>query len=171
MDNLTTTEKRALELMQKENFRGISKDNVLQLVSIIDKVKPEVALAIIAQLPEAVRGLVENERAYACTLMKGIDSCDASITSCFQTEDEIVRSLQKEIEKEETTFEQKQFYYEKMAEAAVRKEQKDSEHKEVILTILRFGGEALVMGLLFMAGMFIGKADIKMPSAKVYRPF
>ena len=34
MNNLTAAEKRALELMQKENFRGISKDNVMQLVLI-----------------------------------------------------------------------------------------------------------------------------------------
>lgn len=32
MNNLSTDEKRALDLMRKENFRGISKDNVMQLV-------------------------------------------------------------------------------------------------------------------------------------------
>lgn len=46
--------------MKKDNFRGISKSNVMQLVSILDKVDPEVAKAIIAQMPEAVRGVVEN---------------------------------------------------------------------------------------------------------------
>ena len=68
MNNLSTAEKRALELMQKENFRGISKDNVMQLVSILHKVDPEVAKVIIAQMPEVVKGVVENEKAYASVL-------------------------------------------------------------------------------------------------------
>jgi hypothetical protein len=63
MNALSIAEKKALELMQKDNFRGISKDNVMQLMSILDKVDPEVAKNIIAQLPEAIRGSVELEKA------------------------------------------------------------------------------------------------------------
>ena len=163
MNNLSTDEKRALELMQKDNFRGISKDNVVQLVSILDKVDPEVAKAIIAQIPEFVKGVVENEKAYASVLNKGIESCDLSTSSCFQTEDDIVKVLQNEIDKEDTTFEQKQYYFEKMADAAERKEEKDSEHKNMILTILKYGGEALMIGLMIMASIFIGKANFKLP--------
>ena len=164
MNNLTTSEKRALELMQKENFRGISKNNVMQLVSILDKVDPEVAKSLIAQMPEVVKGVVENEKAYAGVLAKGIESCDMSTLSCFHTEDDIVKALQKEIDKEDTTFEQKQYYFEKMAESAERKEHKDTEHKNIVLTILKYGGEALMIGLIITAGIFIGKADIKFPS-------
>ena len=45
----------------------------------------------------------------------------------------------------------------------VLKENKDLEHKRVILTILKYGGEALAMGLLFIAGIYMGRADIKIP--------
>ena len=76
MNNLTTSEKRALEFMQKDNFRGISKNNVMQLMSILDKVDPDVAKSLIAQMPEVVKGVVENEKAYAGVLTKGIESCD-----------------------------------------------------------------------------------------------
>lgn len=138
--------------------------NVMQLVSILDKVDPEVAKSIIAQMPEVVKDVVENEKAYAGVLNRGIESCDMSTSSCFQTEDDIVNALQKEIDKEETTFEQKQYYFEKMAEAAERKENKDTEHKNLVLTILKYGGQALMLGLTITAGIFIGKADIKLPS-------
>jgi hypothetical protein len=50
-----------------------------------------------------------------------------------------------------------------MAEAAERKERKDAEHKEIVMTILKYGGEALALGLIITAGIFIGKADIKLP--------
>ena len=163
MNALSIAEKKALELMQKDNFRGISKDNVMQLMSILDKVDPEVAKSIIAQLPEAIRGAVELEREYAATLTKGMESIEATALSCFQTEDEIIQSLKKEVEREDTTFEQKQFYYEKMEAAAIRKESKETEHRDTILTILRYGGEALLFGMGFCACLFLGKADLKIP--------
>ena len=163
MNALSIAEKKALELMQKDNFRGISKDNVMQLMSILDKVDPEVAKSIIAQLPEAIRGSVELERAYSAVLTKGMESIESTVSSCFQTEDEIIQSLKKEVEREDTTFEQKQFYYEKMEAAAIRKESKETEHRDTILTILRYGGEALLFGLGFCACLFLGKADLKIP--------
>ncbi len=163
MNNLSTDEKRALDLMKKDNFRGISKENVMQLVSILDKVDPDVAKTIISQMPEVIRGVVENERAYTGVLEKGIESYNTSTISCFQTENEIIKTLQKEIDKEETTFEQKQYYFNKMAEAAVRKEGKDTEHKNMVQTILKYGGEAISIGLMITAGIFIGKADFKLP--------
>ena len=164
MNALSIAEKKALELMQKDNFRGISKDNVMQLMSILDKVDPEVAKSIIAQLPEAIRGSVELEKAYSTALTKGMESIESTASSCFQTEDEIIQSLKKEVEREDTTFEQKQFYYEKMEAVAIRKESKETEHRDTILTILRYGGEALLFGLGFCACLFLGKADLKNPS-------
>lgn len=134
----------------------------MQLVSILDKVDPEVAKSIIAQMPEVLKSVVENEKAYTGVLTKGIESCDMSTSSCYQTEDEIVKALQKEIDKDETTFEQKQYYFEKMADAAKRKENKDTEHKKLVLTVLKYGSEALMIGLVITAGIFIGKADIKL---------
>ena len=163
MNALSIAEKKALELMQKENFRGISKDNVMQLMSILDKVDPEVAKSIIAQLPEAIRGSVELEKAYSTALTKGMESIESTASSCFQTEDEIIQSLKKEVEREDTTFEQKQFYYEKMEAVAIRKESKETEHRDTILTILRYGGEALLFGLGFCACLFLGKANLKIP--------
>ena len=41
MNALSIAEKKALELMQKDNFRGISKDNVMQLMSILEPYIPE----------------------------------------------------------------------------------------------------------------------------------
>ena len=93
MNALSIAEKKALELMQKDNFRGISKDNVLQLMSILDKVDPEVAKSIIAQLPEAIRGSVELERAYSNVLTKGMESIESTAVTCFETEDDIILSL------------------------------------------------------------------------------
>ena len=159
MKYLSDQEKKALELMQKDNFRGISKENVMQLMSILDKVDPEMAKKIITQMPEVIRDVVECEKAYANILARGMDSFDASTASCFVTEDEIVKSLQKEIDKDDTTFEQKQYYFEKMAEAAERKERKDTEHKDQIRTVLKYGGELILAGIFFFFFIFYGSTN------------
>lgn len=163
---LSPEDKRALDLMRKDNFRGISKDNVLQLISILDKVNPEVAKDLIAQMPEAIRGVIESEKTYANLLTTGIESIKSSTESCSETEDSIIQSLREQAEKDNTSFEEKKFYYEKMAEAAERKEMKDTENKKVILTILRHGREVLTLGLCVTACIFIGRADIKFPVPK-----
>lgn len=164
MNALSIAEKKALELMQKDNFRGISKENIMQLMSILDKVDPEVAKSIIAQLPEAIRGTVELERVYFSALSKGMESIESTAISCFETEDAIVQFLKKEIEREDVTFEQKQYYYEKMESAAIRKESKETEHRETILKILHYGGEVLLFGLGLCACLFFGKANFRRPT-------
>lgn len=164
MENLTSEEKKALDIMKKDNFRGISKDNVMQLVSILDKVEPEVAKELIAQIPDAIRGMVEIEKKYNDTLSKGLDSLDQSAYSCYQTEDDIIKSLQREIDKDGVSFEEKQFYYEKMENASKRKAAKDSEHRNYVMKIMDYGAKTVFVGLLFVTGLFIGKTDIAFPS-------
>ena len=164
--HISEDEKRVLELMHKNNFQGISKENVLHLVSVLDKVDPDVAKVLIAQIPELAKVVVESEKEYAGVLSNGMASCDSSISSCFHTEDEIVAALQREIVKDDTSFGEKKYYFDKMVEAAERKEHKDTEHNNMILTILKYGGEAVVFGLLITAGVFLGRAGVKIPMIK-----
>ena len=152
MYRLTPDEAHVLDLLKKDNFRGISKDNVMNVVSIFNKVDPEVAKALIAQMPEAIRGMVEIEKLYADLLGKGVDSCSASTASCCSSEDKII-----------DTCVEKQYFVNKMEDAVIRKEAKDTEHKETIITVIKYGGMALGAGLLFVAGMFFGNTNIKWP--------
>lgn len=167
MNRLTPDEAYVLDLLKKDNFRGISKDNVMNLVSILDKVDPEVAKALIAQMPEAVRGMVEIEQFYADLLSRSIESCTASAESCYSTEDRIIDTLAKEVGKD-IPFEQKQYFVGKMEDAAVRKEAKDTEHRSTLVTILEVGGMALGAGVIFLIGMFAGNANVKLPT-KIFR--
>lgn len=162
MNRLTPDEAYVLDLLKKDNFRGISKDNVMGLVSILDKVDPEVAKALIAQMPQAVRGMVEIEKLYADLMYKSIESCSSSSETCFSSEDKIIDTLAEEVGKD-IPFEQKQYFVGKMEDAAVRKEAKDTEHRSTVLNILKIGGLLLGGGALVVAGMFIGNTNDKMP--------
>ena len=165
MNRLTKDEKHILELLKKDNFRGISKDNVVTLVSILDKVDPEVAKDLISKMPDAVRGMVEIEDLYTSLLAKGIESSYRCAESCFDTEDRIIDVLANEAVKD-IPFEQKKYYVDQMVSSAKRKEAKDTEHRATIDAILKYGGIALSLGLCFMLGLFCGNSNIKLPNAK-----
>ena len=151
MNNLSAYEKRILNLMQKDNFRGLSKSNVMQLASILDKVDPEVAQSIVSQMPEVVKS-------YVSVFTKGIESINAGTFSCIQTEDDIIKFYQKEIVKDGIAFEERQYFTEKMENAIIRKEQKDIENKEMTLKILKL----CTIGVIATVSIFIGRTTIKL---------
>ena len=155
MNSLTPNERHTLELLKKDNFRGVTKDNVTEVVSIFEKLDPEVAKALIEQLPEAVKGMVEIERLYSDLLTKGVDSCYATANSCFNTEDKIVDVLAEEAKKD-IPFEQKQYYVDQMVGAAVRKEKKDTEHRDTLDKVFKYGGMALAFGAGVVLTLFLG---------------
>ncbi len=92
---------------------------------------------------------------------RSVESCNTSIMSCYQTEDEIVKTLQKEIDKEGTTFEQKQYYIEKMAEVAERKERKDTEQRNMYFRIAAGVCDALA-GIATLVGVISEKSEMNL---------
>ena len=128
--------------------------------SSFERMDPEVAKSLILQLPEAMKTVFMTEGKYVEILSKGMEACDHSSGACFQAEDEIIKSLQQEVARETASFEEKKFYYEKMEDAAKRKESKDTEQKHLVMTILKYGGRVLVLGLVITVGLVTGKPDI-----------
>lgn len=155
MKSLTPKEAHTLELLKKDNFRGVTKDDAPDLVSVFEKLDPEVAKALIEQLPEAVKGMVEIEQFYSNLLSKGMDSCSTTTNSCFNTEDKIVDVLAEEVKKD-IPFEQKQYFVDQMVGAASRKEKKDTEHRGTLDKIHKYGGMALAFGVGVILAIFLG---------------
>ena len=155
MNDLTPQEKKTLELLKKDNFRGISKDNVKNFISTLEKLDPEVAKSLIDKMPEAIRGMVEIESYYSDLLKQGIGSCETTVTSCFDTEDKIVDTLAKEIEKD-IPFEQKQYFVNQMVCSAERKELKDTEHRSTVDKFVKYASLGVALGLGILTGLFLG---------------
>lgn len=75
----------------------------------------------------------------------------------------IINTLAEEVGKD-IPFEQKQYYVNHMVDAAIRKEEKDSEHRSTVISVLKYGGMAIVAGLFFVGGLFVGNSCVKTPS-------
>lgn len=155
MKSLTPKEAHTLELLKEDNFRGVTKDDAPEVASLFEKLEPEVAKALIEQLPEAIKGTVEIERLYSGLLTKGVDSCTSTTDSCFITEDKLVDVLAEEVKKD-IPFEQKQYYVDQMVGAASRKEKKDTEHRETLDKMYKYGGMVLAFGAGVVLAILLG---------------
>ncbi|MCR5667350.1 MAG: hypothetical protein K6G01_11060 [Eubacterium sp.] len=145
-------EQKKLDDMVKNRFQGITQENVGNIISILGKLEPEVAKEIVAQMPETVRGILETEKTYVDLVKRGIESSEKSMEACYKGEDEILKACRQEIHREDTTFDEKQYYMERMEEAAKRIEEKDTEQKEY----LQKSNQSFLLGLLALFGIITG---------------
>lgn len=161
MKYLSENEEKALSLLNRENFKGLSIKDVMSLMSVIDQVEPDVAKAIISHIPESVKCTIETEKGYMLLLTKALESGDQGTQKCIDEEDKMVQSIYNELKKPNIDFKEKQFYYDKIEQANIRRDKKDTEKKDFMRDVLKFGGEALAIGIVATTCLFMGKAHLR----------
>ena len=81
--NYTATEKETLSMMQRTDFKNLSKTDVMGIFSQLKQLRPEVARDVLKQFPEFV-GLVNTSmKEYRVMLEKIIDSDDESVKRVY----------------------------------------------------------------------------------------
>ncbi len=78
-------EKQALEMMSRTDFKNLSKNDVMSIVSKISELRPDVAKEIIAQFPEFVNLIQISMKEYKEVLGDIISSDDESIKQVYAT--------------------------------------------------------------------------------------
>lgn len=146
----TLTEQRVLNKLDITDFRHLTKDKVIKMVSMLDKMDPEVAKKAIEQFPEFANTTKEMLIEYKGLLDKGIESNNESVKACYDTYNTIIVSLQKQLEKDNLTFDEKKYIIEQMKEVADKVDKKDAENKRFIagmatLATIVVGGTVAVL--------------------------
>ena len=147
------TEQKVLKKLGIEDFRHLTKDKVITMASMLDKMSPEVAKKAIEQFPNFFNTMKEILHDYKESLDKAQETNADSVKSFYDSCDMIISSLQKELEKNDLNFEEKKFIIDKMMEVNRMKGEKDSENKKFIATMALFGmaATAIVAGVLSSA--------------------
>lgn len=144
------SEQKVLRKLDIVDFRHLTKDKVIKMVSMLDKMDPEVAKKALEQFPEFASTTKEMLQDYKEYLDKGLESNNDSVSKVYDTYNAIIVALQKELEKEDLTFEQKKDIIEQMKEVADKVDKKDSENKRFIagmatLATIVLGGTVAVL--------------------------
>lgn len=133
------TEQRVLKKLGIQNFRHLTKDKVITMASMFDKMDPEVAKKAIEQFPNFSDTMKEILRDYKESLDKAQEANANSVSSFYESCDMILSSLQEEFKRDEQTFEERKYIIDKMMEVNKIKGDKDSENKKFIATMALFG--------------------------------
>lgn len=144
------TEQKVLKKLNIENFRHLTKDKVITMASMLDKMDPEVAKKAIEQFPEFSNIAKEMLKEYKDTLEKGLETNKESVESYYSVCKATIETLQKQLENGELSFEEKKYIIDKMLEVFKMMSEKDSENKKFIAIM---GGLGLVAVGLVVAGL------------------
>lgn len=79
----TSNEKQILSLMERTDFRNLSKNDVLSYASKLNELRPEVAQQVIAQYPELAKLIQSTMVEYKDILEKIVASDDESTNQVY----------------------------------------------------------------------------------------
>lgn len=129
------TEQKVLRKLGIEDFRHLTKDKVITMASMLDKMGPEVAKKALEQFPEFSNTAKEMLIEYKDTLDKGLESNRESVQSYYDSCKSIIEVLQKQLDDDNLSFEEKKYIIDKMLEISKMIGEKDSENKKFIATM------------------------------------
>lgn len=154
------TEKQVLKKLGIGDFRHLTKDKVVKMASMLDKMDPEVAKKALEQFPNFSNTMKEILVEYKMSLDKALDSNDESVKNYYNSCDVIISACERELEKDNLTFEQRREIVEQMILVARMKGEKDSENKKFIATLAVAGVAALGFTAAALLTALGGKTDV-----------
>ncbi len=139
------TEKQVLKKLKIDDFRHMTKDKVIAMASMLDRMDPEVAKKAIEQFPDFANTMKEVLVQYRENLDALLKENGDSVRAYYDSCDVILSSLQKELEREELSFEERKYIIDKMLEVNQMKGMKDTENKKFLATLAMCGVAAVTM--------------------------
>ncbi|WP_394526884.1 hypothetical protein [Lacrimispora sp. JR3] len=155
------TEQKVLRKLDIEDFRHLTKDKVITMASMLDKMDPEVAKKALEQFPEFSNTAKEMLVGYKDTLDKGLESNTESVQSYYDSCKSIIEVLQKQLEDENLLFEERKYIIDKMFEISKMMDEKDSENKKFIATMVVVGATAVGIITAVLASALGGNTKIE----------
>lgn len=155
------SEEKVLKKLDIVDFRHLTKDKVIKMASMLDKMNPEVAKKALEQFPEFANTTKEMLTEYKESLDEGLESNNKSVKAVYDTYNAVITSLQKELEKENLTFEQKKYIIEQMKDVAEKVDKKDTENKRLIAGMATLAAIVVSSTVVVLASALGGNTQIK----------
>lgn len=155
------TEQKVLRMLNIENFRYLTKDKIITMASMLDKMDPEVAKKALEQFPDFSKTIKEMLIDYKDTLDKALVTNSESVQTYYDSCKSIIEVLQKQIDAENISFEERKYIIDKMLEASKMMGEKDSENKKFIVTLAVISSVAVGIVAAVMASTLGGNTNVE----------
>ncbi len=160
------TEKQALDQLGIKDWRHLTKDMYMQLVSMLPDLDKETALRAVEHFPEFASMTLELAKQYKSEIEKTLDDDKEDNRAYYDICNKIIDSLSKNLEREDSTPEERKQTMDMMFTISERVNAKNSENKAFKANMIRLASAAtftfLVVGTYIITG---GK--VKLPIKKV----
>lgn len=140
----TMDEQKVLDKLGIDDFRHLTKQKAIQLVSMLDRVDPAVAIEALKQFPELAKLMSGSLKEYSEAAKKALDSNDKSQQKAIDSIDKLTDTLAKELEKENLSDEERERIIEHMMTLVKMASEKDSENKEFLFNMAKLGALTLL---------------------------
>lgn len=105
------TEQKVLEKLNIDDFRHLTKDKIITMASMLDEMDPEVAKKALEQFPQFSNEVKEILTGYKDTLDKDLESNRESVQLYYDSCKTIIKALEKQLDKENLSFEERSYFY------------------------------------------------------------
>lgn len=156
----TLTEAKVLKKLNIEDFRHLTKDKVITMASMLDRMDPEVAKKALEQFPEFAKTTKEMLIEYKDTLDKGLQDNNDSVQAYYNACQSIINSLQSQLESDNLSFEQRKAIIDQMVEITKMMGIKDTENKKFIIRMAMCGAAAVGVVAMTLASVLGGNSEI-----------
>ncbi len=160
--NKSLTEQKVLKKLGIEDFRHLTKEKVITMASMLDKMDPEVAKKALEQFPNFAITIKDILHDYKDSLDKALEENREGVQSYYATCDAIISSLQRDLEKEELSFDERKYIIDKMIEVAKMKGDKNSEDKKFIATLALCGVAAVGIAAGALSSILGGNTKVEL---------
>lgn len=155
------SEKKVLKKLGIDDFTQMTKNQIIDLAGMMDRMSPEVAQKAMEQFPEFSNASREMLLDYKDSLDKAIASNDKSMESFYKNCTTIIDSLQKELDNDKLTFKEKKYIIEQMKDIADMMDRKDSENKVLLTSLASFATIAVSAAVLGVTALIGTGAGVK----------
>lgn len=159
--NYSIDEQRALEKLNIGSFREVTKDKLVELMSMIPDMSPELAMKALEQIPNFTTNTVTILGELKEALTTTFNSEDKALETATQSRLAAIESLTKLLESDSLSFKQKMAVVEQINILCDKNSQDYEKHQRFLFEgyrSLAYIGAAFIVGTLSLLGL---KANIR----------
>ena len=153
--NRTLSEQKVLKKLDIPDFRHLTKDKIIAFASLLPQMDTEVAKKALEQFPNFASTSLEVMREYKSILENAIVSNSETTKASIDMYNQVMISLQKMVDDENLTFDERVYILEQMKEIAILVDKKDTESKNTTLKIIGITG-TVALGLVAALSATLG---------------
>lgn len=134
------TEMQVLKKLDIPDFRHLTKDKVIEFATMVPQMNPEVAKKALEQFPNFASTSLDVMKEYRTLLEKSMEQDQESAQICYDMYGRVMAALEKILEEDSLTFEEKTYILSEMKQVADEVSHKDLEKTNARMKVISIAG-------------------------------